>query len=368
MGPSGGRLDSGFRALDFRSDRRSAGAGMTSQPSSSVNPASPRTPNPEARDLYLKGRYYWNKRTPEDLNKAVDYFTQAIVHDPGYADAFVGLADSYNLLREYSLMPPSEAFPRALAAARKAVELDDKSSDAHASVAFVSFYGMWDVKTAEVEFRRALEVKSQQRGRSPLVCDVPGLAPPPARISRRNRTRTRAWIHLPGRSWLIREAFSSSPAKTTRPSRCSNRWKPPSPISFLPTAISAIPTWDKQDYPNYLLEFKKEASLLHDETSLSLVQAADIGFAMAAEQAMLESLRQQQKKLYAQGRFSPFLLAETCALLGDKKEALQYLQAAYDQHADGVAQIEGDPFFNNLHDEPAYRELATRIGLPLPPP
>src|SRR5580704_3314448 len=82
--------------------------------------------DPEAEQLYLRGRYYWNKRTPEDLSKALDYFTQAVVHDPNYAQAYVGLADCYNLMREYTLMPSSEAYPRALAAAKKAVDLDDQ--------------------------------------------------------------------------------------------------------------------------------------------------------------------------------------------------------------------------------------------------
>ena len=73
--------------------------------------AAPHPPSAEAQDLYLKGRYYFEKRTPDDLNQAVDFFTQAIVHDPAYPAPYVGLADSYNLLREYSAMPPQEAFP-----------------------------------------------------------------------------------------------------------------------------------------------------------------------------------------------------------------------------------------------------------------
>ena len=113
-------------------------------------------PNPEAEELYLKGRYFWNKRTPEDLNKALDLFTQAIVRDPSYAQAYVGLADCYNLMREYSVMPPNEAYPRALAAAKKAVELDDNSAEAHNSLAFVTFYWTWDAATAEHEFKRAI--------------------------------------------------------------------------------------------------------------------------------------------------------------------------------------------------------------------
>src|SRR5262249_47635939 len=117
-----------------------------------------RAANREAEDLYLQGRFYWNKRTPDGLSKALDYFTQAIVHDPGYAQAYVGLADCYNLMREYTLMPSTEAYPRALAAAKKAVELDDQSSEAHASLGFVSFFGMWDAAAGEREFRRAIEL------------------------------------------------------------------------------------------------------------------------------------------------------------------------------------------------------------------
>src|SRR5271168_2594068 len=120
--------------------------------------AAPQPPSAEAQDLYLKGRYHFEKRTPDDLNQAVDFFTQAIVHDPGYAAPYVGLADSYNLLREFSVMPPQEAFPRARAAAAKAVELDPNSAEAHNSLAFASFWGFFDVATADREFKRAIEL------------------------------------------------------------------------------------------------------------------------------------------------------------------------------------------------------------------
>src|SRR5271170_7202100 len=122
--------------------------------------AAPQPPSAEAQDLYLKGRYHFEKRTPGDLNQAVDFFTQAIVHDPGYAAPYVGLADTYNLLREYSAMPPEEAFPRALSAATKAVELDPNSAEAHNSLAFASFWGFFDSATADREFKRAIELNA----------------------------------------------------------------------------------------------------------------------------------------------------------------------------------------------------------------
>src|SRR5579872_5572113 len=140
----------GFLILKHQIPKQPSSASATN-----LAPATHQT-SPEAEDLYLKGRYFWNKRTPEDLNKALDLFTQAIVRDPGYAQPFVGMADCYNLLREYSAMPAAEAYPRALAAAKRAVELDDKSAEAHNSLAFVTFYWTRDAATAEREFKRAI--------------------------------------------------------------------------------------------------------------------------------------------------------------------------------------------------------------------
>ena len=114
--------------------------------------------NPEAYEAYLKGRYFWNKRTGEALKNAIDYFEHAIGTDPGYARAYSGLADSYALLGdwEYGILSPQDAFPRAKAAATKALALDDALSEAHTSLAFVlDLYG-WDWASAEKEYKRAI--------------------------------------------------------------------------------------------------------------------------------------------------------------------------------------------------------------------
>jgi tetratricopeptide (TPR) repeat protein len=114
--------------------------------------------NPDAYDAYLKGRYFWNKRTGEGLKKAVDYFDRAIAADPGYAKAYSGLADSYALMGdwEYGLLSPRDAFPRAKAAAIKALALDDKLSEAHTSLAFILDLYDWGWASAEKEYKRAL--------------------------------------------------------------------------------------------------------------------------------------------------------------------------------------------------------------------
>jgi TolB-like protein/DNA-binding winged helix-turn-helix (wHTH) protein/Flp pilus assembly protein TadD len=117
-----------------------------------------RTLNPEAYEAYLKGRYFWNKRTGEGLKKAIDYFQHAIGTDPEYAAAYSGLADSYALLGdwEYGILSPQDAFPRAKAAVTKALALDDNLSEAHTSLAFILDLYDWSWTSAEKEYKRAL--------------------------------------------------------------------------------------------------------------------------------------------------------------------------------------------------------------------
>ena len=114
--------------------------------------------NPEAYDAYLKGRYFWNKRTGEGLKKAVDYFDSAIATEPSYAKAYSGLADSYALMGdwEYGILSPRDAFPRAKEAATKALALDENLSDAHTSLAFILDLYDWGWASAEKEYKRAL--------------------------------------------------------------------------------------------------------------------------------------------------------------------------------------------------------------------
>lgn len=119
-----------------------------------------KTVDPEAYEAYLKGRYFWNKRTANGLNTAVAYFHQAIEQDPTYAPAYSGLADSYALMGDwqYAVMTPKEAFPKAKAAAIKALELDSTLGEAHNSLAFVLDGFDWDLDAGGKEFRRAIEL------------------------------------------------------------------------------------------------------------------------------------------------------------------------------------------------------------------
>ena len=116
------------------------------------------TNNIEAWQLYLTGRYFWNKRTREGYDKAIEYFSKAIVVDKNYALAYAGLADTYHLLGDYTYLPPQVAFPKARDAALKAIEIDDQLAEAHTSLAYALFLYDWDYKQAEAEFRKALDL------------------------------------------------------------------------------------------------------------------------------------------------------------------------------------------------------------------
>jgi tetratricopeptide (TPR) repeat protein len=119
--------------------------------------ASARPINPAAHDAYLRGRFLWNRRTEPELNKAKEYFNQAITEDPNYAPAYSGLADTYFYLGyAWGHMPPREAIPLAEAAALKAIQLDDNSAEAHTSLAIVKAMGEWDFPGAEQELKRAI--------------------------------------------------------------------------------------------------------------------------------------------------------------------------------------------------------------------
>jgi Tfp pilus assembly protein PilF len=106
----------------------------------------------------VKGRYVWNKRTEGEIKKGIEYFNQAIEADPSYGLAYAGLADCYNMLGDYAFVLPHDSYPKAKAAAIKALEIDEHLAEAHNSLALVKLYYDWDFPAAEREFKRALEL------------------------------------------------------------------------------------------------------------------------------------------------------------------------------------------------------------------
>jgi tetratricopeptide (TPR) repeat protein len=319
--------------------------------------------NPEAQELYLKGRYEWSRRSPESLNRAVDLFTQAIVRDPTYAPAYAGLADTYNLLREYTSMPSSEAYPRAIAAAKKAVELDDTLSDAHRSLAFASFYWNWDFAGGEKDFKRAIELNPSD----PVAHHWYGTAlavlsrfdESLAELERARQLDPTSASIVADKGIILFDAH-----KITDAVAILKQVEATDPNFISPHVYLAVISLYNKDYPSYLAESKKAAELRHDQPALEIAVAAKKAFDSGNGQAMLMSIYHTQKKDYSQGLIIGLPIAETCALLGKNDEALQYLREDYKRHDPNIMDIAADPFFADMANDHAFRELVTQIGLP----
>ncbi|HEY5174352.1 MAG TPA: hypothetical protein VII95_02170 [Terriglobales bacterium] len=119
-----------------------------------------------------------------------------------------------------------------------------------------------------------------------------------------------------------------------------------------------------KDYPAYLEAARKAARLSHDDGELEIVKAGEKGFARGQRQGMFESILEEEKKLYAEGRLSAYDLSSTYGLLGNKPKALEYLQRAYDHHESGLMSIRNNLGFEGLHSDPAFRNLVVQVGLP----
>lgn len=317
----------------------------------------------EAQNLYERGRYEWSQRTPDSLNRALDNFTQAIVHDPGYAQAYVGLAETYALLREYSTMPDKEAYSRAVVAARRAVELDDSLADAHRALAFAEMYGTWEFTSAEKEFRRAIDLNPKDpevrrwyanaigvSGRFAESLDQMDKALALDPTSHATLADKGMMLHLAGRTdegiELLKEVERATPEFR-------------SPHDYL-MRISL----ERRDYPAFLSEGEKTAESMNDPVLRDIVGAARAGYARNGEQGLLQELYTRQRKHYRNGKLAATALAETCVLMGKKDEAQDLLEEAYAHHEAEVLACLSHPNLLTLKNEPRYKELVRKINFP----
>ena len=349
-----------FAAWIFRPGHRDTKASAKSTPQvRTLHQAA----NREAEDFYLKGRFYWNKRTPESLNQALEAFTQAIVRDPNYSDAYVGLADCYNLLREFSAMPGNEAYFKAFAAAKKAVELDQQSSEAHASLAFVTFFGMWDAADAEKEFRRAIEL-DPDNAKAHHWCATFLHA-----LGRHDEALTEIDIArkiAPDSSSILADQGELLWAAGHREQALQllKQLEAADPDFISPHLYLRFAYFETGNYPNYIVELKKNALLTHDAAQSSVAEAAANGFSKGGEHGLFEAQLAEQRRLYEQGKLSPYFVAQTDARLGNTREALKYLAICVQSHDQVVLNLSDDQDFSSLHGDPAFRQLLAKIGLP----
>ena len=317
--------------------------------------------NPEAYEDYLKGRYFWNKRTPDALRKAIDHFNQAIERDSNYAPAYSGLADSYVILGawQYAVLDPKETYPRAKAAAIKAVELDDTLAEAHISLAMSTDMFVWDWEAAEREYRRGIELN-------------PGYAT--------------------GHHWYAEHL--SETGRNDEAIAEIRKAESLDPLSLITgadvaTLLVIARRYDEAiEHAKKTIELGPDFAVSHFALGMAYEQKGQSGGAIAAFQKAVEfsggntAFKSNLAHAYAvAGRRSDavailnelkdrskheFLNPSEIALiyvgLGQKDQAMVWLEKAYEGRFDPV--ILTWPAFDPLRSDPRFHDLVRRIGLP----
>jgi tetratricopeptide (TPR) repeat protein len=314
----------------------------------------------KAEDLYLQGRYHWNKRTPEDLAVAVDDFAKSSRIDPNYALAYAGTADCYNLLREYTATPASQAFPLAIAAANKSLELDPNLSEGHRALAFALFNWNWDVRGGEREFQKAIELNPKDvEAHHWYATTLMTLTRYPEAIEQIELAR-----QLDPTSSSIaadRAMILYGSGRTKEAVEILKELEIAEPKFYSPPIYLSRIYFENKEYEEYFDEAIIAASLSNDQRTLASIEASRKRFKEGGEQAMLEGSLQEQLEAFRQGRGNAISVAMYYAMLGKKKEAMEYLEKAYQRHDYELISL-GDAFaFRGMHDGPQFQALLKKV-------
>ena len=320
-------------------------------------------PDATTQDLYLKGRFYFEKRTPADLNIAVDAFTQAIVHDSSYAQAYVGLADSYSLLREFSTMSAFEAEQRARAAAQKAVELDPNLAEAHTSLAFAEFWGFLDATAADREFRRAIELDPNlaraHHWYATFLIQILRPEESLAEIERARQLDPSSKAILADKGALLNRAGRSAEALSLL-----KQMEVSDPGFRSSHEYLAQVYWDEGNYKDALEEYRKEALLRGQGDAVTRVAAQQAALRTGGTQGLLQYQLTDALRAFDRENGSAFKVASAYGSLRRRDEAMKYLEAARQRHDLWLTSLEVAPEFRWLHADPEFRQLVIGLGLP----
>jgi TolB-like protein/DNA-binding winged helix-turn-helix (wHTH) protein/Tfp pilus assembly protein PilF len=321
---------------------------------------SKRPVDPEAYETYLKGYYFWNKRTEAGLRKSLGYFQQAVDRDPGYAPAYLGLADAYNLLGVYSLIPSKEAFPKAEAAATKALTVDNGLDGAHAALAVARLFFDWDWAAAEREFKEALKLNPNNATVHQYYGEyLVFMGQPEEAIAEYKRARELDPLSLDinaqfGRVYRDARRYDEAVDQC----RKTLELDPNFTMAHWCLGLAYV---GKKMYTDAIREFQKARAAGGCPCEL-----AGLGYAYAVADNRDEALSiLRQMKTQSQQSY-PFscLIAEVYAGLGDKDRAFEWLNRAYKERDGQLTSLGFDPFFDSLRSDPRFADLVRRMGLP----
>jgi DNA-binding winged helix-turn-helix (wHTH) protein/TolB-like protein/Tfp pilus assembly protein PilF len=317
------------------------------------------TENSEAYQLYLKGRYFWNKRTVEGLMKGISYFNEAVEKDQSYALAYVGLADSYSLLSDYNGLPPNEAYPQAKRAAERALELDDQLAEAHAALAFIKASYDWDWPGAEREYRRAIELnpnyETAHQWYAEYLSGMGRHGEAVAEIRRAREINPLSLIINAVEVWVLYHAREYDQAIT------QGRKVVEMDPHFAEVYEYLKRCYDRKGMYREAIAARQTRRRLagYDaEETEALREAAAATSARVYWQKRLEQELEESKRELS----TAFDMAEIYAQLGEKDQAFASLERAYQERYHMMMYLKVAPNLDPLRSDPRFEDLLRRVG------
>ncbi len=318
-------------------------------------------PKKEAYELYLKGRSFWNKRTPPDLRKGIDFFQQAIIIEPSYAAAYSGIADCYTALGYGSFLAPKESFPKALDAATKALQLDSSLAEAHASLGYYRFYYDWDWAVAEQEFRIALALNPNYE----FGYDWYGYYLTSMERYDEARTILKKARELDPLSPLFSTDmgfslyYSGNYDQAIKELQATLEMNPNFGLAHLWLGRAYQ---EKKMYAKSIEEYQITLQAIPDWP----VALAAIGnvYGLKGEKAEAKRLLDTLKSLSTRRFVTSYGVALVYAGLGEKDQTFLWLDKAFDERSHWLVWLKTDPRWAPVRSDKRFAELVNRVGLP----
>src|SRR5436309_3299343 len=315
------------------------------------------TVNPEAYELYLKGRFFWNKRTGDDLRKSIEYLKQAIAKDPGYARAYAALADSYGLLRFYGGASPAESVVPAETAAKKALELDDSLAEAHASLGLIATEEL-EVNRGVNELERAIQLNPNYATAHHWL----GLALATLRQSDRSIGELKRALELDPLSMIINadlsviylyaRRYAAAEAQARKTLEIDSR-------SFVAHYYLGAALQLTSRLKEAIPEFQKAVELNNDPYSISMLAQA---YARNGQTDEARKLLAHLNEMAKSAEVPEYALAIAYTSLGEKERAIEALEHGFEGgNKSYLFLLPGDPFLDDLRGDPRFEALVQKI-------
>ena len=316
------------------------------------------TESTEAYHLYLKGLFYWNTRTPDGLNAAIRYFQEAITIDPIYALAYAGLAHCYVLLTPISGTPSTEAYPKAKAAAMKALEIDEALAEAYIPLAYIKFFHDWDLAGAETEYKRAIELNpNYATAHHYYSVYLVYMGRFDEALNQYQIALQLDPLSLPISSSLG-WALCSARRYDEAIEQCEKILK--SDPNFARTYLYIGETYIQKRMYDEAIAAYYEAERLSGElwARVELAHAYAVSGRRDEAEIILKDLTGQPER----NNVSPYQLSIIYAGLGETDHAFEWLEKAYKQRNHGLVELKVEPMLDSLRSDPRFQDLLRRVG------